>query len=148
MALLSMLKFISAFLHAWIPQDPITAHEIGRFGEERAVDYLKRVKKYRIICRNWKYRHGEINIVAWDREVLVFLEVRARRKGALVPGYHSVGHHKKKVLRRTCRAYMQGLSSPPDTFRFDIVEMRHGEKEDYTINHFENVTLFSKYYRP
>ena len=143
-----MLKIFDHLLNGWNSHEPITTLEIGRFGENRAVDYLRQVKKFRIICRNWKYRHGEIDLVAWDDEVLVFIEVRTRRKDALVSGFHSVGHHKKKVLRRTCKAYMNGLRRPPEYFRFDIVEVNYGKRKDFSVNHFENIDLFSKFYHP
>lgn len=87
-----MLEFINRILHGRILHKTATPIEIGRFGEYRALEYLRRVKKNRIICRNWKYRHGEIDLVAWDNEVLVFIEVRTRRKSAQLFGgrWHSL----------------------------------------------------------
>ncbi len=143
-----MLEFINRILHGRISSKIVTPIEIGRFGEYRALEYLRRVKKFRIICRNWKYRHGEIDLVAWDNDVLVFIEVRTRRKSALVPGFYTVGYRKKNVLRRTCQAYMNGLRRPPNHFRFDIVEVNYGKENDFSVSHFENIELFSKYYHP
>lgn len=143
-----MREFINRILYGRILHKTGTSIEIGRSGEKRALEYLRRVKKFRIICRNWKYRHGEIDLVAWDNEVLVFIEVRTRHKSALVSGFYTVNHHKKKVLRRTCQAYMNGLRRTPNHFRFDIVEVNYGKEKDFSVNHFENIDLFSKYYHP
>lgn len=124
------------------PAKPSTRHETGVFGENAATEYLKREKRFRIICRNWKHGRDEIDIVAWDGEVLVFVEVRTRKAEALVSGYHSVTRHKKQVLKRVFKQYMRQLSAAPNHFRFDIVEVRFSNKSDFTINHFENIPLF------
>ena len=49
----------------------------GGYGEEIATTYLKK-KKYKIIEKNYANRIGEIDIIAEDKNVLVFVEVKAR----------------------------------------------------------------------
>lgn len=84
-----------------------------------------------------------------DGEVLVFVEVKARAAGAMVPGYFAVNERKKRVLRRAIDAYLKRLAHRPRTIRFDVVEIVHGGGggEELEVLHFENVALFSKEYR-
>ena len=102
-----------------------------------------------MVARNWRNprdQREEIDLVAWDGDVLVFVEVKTRAEGALVPGYFAVDRRKKKVLRRSIRAYLQLLRLCPRTFRFDIAEvvLTGGTP---IVRHFENVSLFPKYFR-
>jgi putative endonuclease len=87
--------------------------------------------------------------VCRDGEVLVFVEVKTRAAGALVPGYHAVDERKKRALRRGIEVYLAQLGDKPQTFRFDVVEVAFsadGAAESEVL-HFENVPLFSKYFR-
>ncbi len=121
--------------------------EIGDFGEDKAVHYLKTEKRMKIVCRNWKGKRGEIDIIAWDGPTLVFIEVRTRHHRALVSGFHSVRRKKKRALHTVCKEYLEALSTFPKVFRFDIAEVRFCHSEDFTINHYTNVPLFSRHYR-
>lgn len=83
-----------------------------------------------------------------DGETLVFVEVKARAAGALVPGYFAVDRRKKRVMRRAIDAYLARLSDKPHTFRFDVVEVVHGPAGVAPeVLHFENIPLFTKHYR-
>ncbi|MDE3078320.1 MAG: YraN family protein, partial [Chloroflexota bacterium] len=53
---------------------------LGNSGEDRAAAFLKK-RGYRIVERNWRHALGEIDLVAADRDVLVFVEVRTRASG-------------------------------------------------------------------
>lgn len=135
----------------------------GERGERLAAEWLRREKGFSVVTRNWRNprdRRDEIDLVCRDGEVLVFVEVKARTAEALVPGYHAVDQRKKRVLRRAIEAYLGGLreTEKPRTFRFDVVEVSFeqavrgeggGKRErgEVEILHFENVELFSKYFR-
>ena len=54
---------------------------LGKFGEIWTVGALTR-RGYRIVVRNVRYRVGELDIVAYDQSVLVFIEVKCRRSTA------------------------------------------------------------------
>jgi putative endonuclease len=95
----------------------------GRMGEDAAAEYL-RGKGWKIVARNWRHRRDELDVVAWDGEVLAFVEVRTRAAQASVQGYHSVTERKKRALARAVRAYLRGLAQKPAHFRFDIVEVK------------------------
>ncbi|MFM1748241.1 MAG: hypothetical protein RLZZ188_1907 [Verrucomicrobiota bacterium] len=125
----------------------------GAVAEEEAARWLERERGFRVVARNWRNpadRREEIDLVARDGEILVFVEVKSRARGALVPGYHAVDRRKKAVLRRAITAYLRALGPPPRTFRLDIVEVTPpaagaGVPE---VLHFENIPLFPKHFRP
>jgi putative endonuclease len=139
----------------------------GNRGERLAAEWLERERGFSIVARNWrspKDRRDEIDLVGRDGEVLVFVEVKTRVAGALVPGYHAVDERKKRALRRAIEVYLAQLAEKPNTFRFDVVEVAlpaehvkaatsHGGEgarpaaAEPEILHFENVPLFSKYFR-
>lgn len=142
-----MFRWLSSLLGWFRPADA------GRAGEALAADFLRRERGYAIVTSNWRNprdRRDEIDLICRDGEVLVFVEVKARGAAALVPGYYAVDGRKKRVLLRTCRAYLGRLRTPPRTFRFDIVEVslpEPGAPGEPAILHFENVPLFPKHFR-
>lgn len=113
----------------------------GLAGENAAVQML-RDRGFRIVTRNWRGRHGELDAVAWDGPVLVFVEVRARQAEALVSGFHTLDRRKKKALRLTCLEYLRRLRPAPKHFRLDVVEVRLRAGRDPILNHYANVHLF------
>ncbi|MEO7413728.1 MAG: YraN family protein [Opitutaceae bacterium] len=143
------------------------APNAGERGEQTAASWLVRERGVKVLARNWRNprdRRDEIDLVCLDHEVLVFVEVKARVTGALVPGFYAVDARKKRVLRRTIKAYLAQLRVKPTTFRFDVVEVtlpngpaaksRPGlplsspvAPPDPEVLHFENVALFPKGFR-
>ena len=124
-------------------------NDSGARGEEAAAEYLQRRHGFVIVTRNWRSprdRRDEIDLVARDGEVLVFVEVKARSVNALVPGYETIDRRKKRVLRRAVHAYLTALKDPPRTFRFDVVEVAHSDHLPSQCLHFENIPLFPKGY--
>jgi putative endonuclease len=125
--------------------------DTGDAGERIAAAWLERERGFRTVARNWRRpadRRDEIDLVACDGGVLVFVEVKTRAAGALVPGYHAVDARKKRAIRRAAEAYLGGLAEKPATFRFDVVEVATSPGAPPEVLHFENVALFSKYFRP
>jgi putative endonuclease len=125
------------------------AREAGARGEAAAADFLVKRHGFSIVARNWRSprdQRDEIDLVARDGDVLVFVEVKARAAEALVPGYYAVDERKKRVLRRAVHAYLSALEQPPRTFRFDVVEVSLSDRLPPQCLHFENIPLFPKGY--
>ncbi len=125
--------------------------DTGAAGERTAAEWLRRERGFAIVARNWRNpadRRDELDLVARDGEVMVFVEVKTRAAGALVPGYHAVDERKKRAVRRAASAYLGGLAEKPATFRFDVVEVALGPDGAPAVLHFENVPLFPQYFRP
>ena len=123
-----------------------TRAERGQYGEDLAADYCKRTLGFQLIARNWRYKRYELDIVCVDAGVLVFVEVRARAANALVGGYHSIDAHKKQVLQRGSKAYINQLQNPPKHVRFDVIEVSLPDDGEGDVRHYGNVPLFSKHY--
>ncbi len=133
----------SLFLHR------STAPSGGEAGEDAAAAFL-RSHGFSLLARNWRNpqdEREEIDLVALDGEILVFVEVKARAANALAPGYFAVNADKKKVLRRAALAYLRGMRVRPATFRLDIVEVAQSPRSAPQVLHFENVPLFGKHDR-
>jgi putative endonuclease len=127
--------------------------DAGARAEQDAADWLRRERGFTVVARNWRNprdRREELDLVCRDGAALVFVEVKARAAGALVPGYYAIDRRKKRVLRRAIRAYLHLLAIRPATFRLDVVEIALPDKPGAVpgILHFENIPLFSKHFRP
>ncbi|MGJ8652895.1 MAG: YraN family protein [Opitutaceae bacterium] len=123
-----------------------TRAERGQFGEDLATDYCRKELGYKVIVRNWRFKRDEVDLICQDGEVLVFIEVRARDEKALVSGFHSVGKHKKEVLLRAYKQYLNQLQNPPKHFRFDIIGVAISNNGVSEVHHYANVPLFSKHF--
>ena len=123
-----------------------TRGERGQYGEDLAADYFKRTLGFQVIARNWRYKKYELDIVCLDSEVLVFVEVTARAASALVGGYHSIDTHKKRVLQRGSKAYINQLQNPPKHVRFGVIDVSLSDEGEGDVRHYGNVPLFSKHY--
>lgn len=142
-----MLRPLIDLVRGWISPP---ASDAGTTGERLAEAYLAKHCGQVLLARNWRNpadQREEIDLVMSEGTVLVFVEVKARVTGALVPGYYAVTPKKKRVLRRACGAYLRRLRSRPLTFRFDVVEVElpHAASGSRPIvRHFANVPLFGK----
>jgi len=130
----------------WLSQRSVPP-DAGAAGERLAEKHLVQQHRYRTVARNWRSprdRREEIDLVMRDGDVLVFVEVKTRVRGALVPGYHAVDQRKKRVLRRAIQSYLQRLVQRPVTHRLDVVEVempRPGDSGDAELRHFVNVSF-------
>lgn len=106
----------------------------GRYGEELACDYLKR-KGYRILCRNYHSRWGEIDIIARTDTYIVFAEVKTRAPGAIAPPQDAVSRAKQKKILRTALQYLSLFPQPLQP-RFDVLALTLGGRP--AVHHIEN----------
>ena len=101
----------------------------GDFGEEKAAKYLKR-QKYKIIKRNFKNQLGEIDIIARQKDVVVFVEVKTRTDESFGYAAEAVDSKKQQKIRNVALLYTQKHNI--SNFRFDVVEVY---LKDERINH-------------
>ena len=106
----------------------------GQWGEQVATTFLQE-KGYTLITRNWRCKAGEIDIIMRDKDVLVFVEVRLRRKTMFGSGDETVAWQKQQKLIRTAQWYMQSTNTFDMPVRFDVVAIQYASPEKYTINH-------------
>lgn len=106
---------------------------LGRWGEEEAERYLRR-QGMTIVERNFRTPVGEIDIIARQGKILIFVEVKTRRSLAFGTPQEAVGRTKQRQIVRTAQWYLgngQGKGLQP---RFDVIAVRPGES-GATIEH-------------
>jgi putative endonuclease len=95
----------------------------GKKGEDIAVAYLKG-KGYRIVERNYKCPLGEIDIVAKDGDVIVFVEVKSRKSEEFGDPQLAVGLEKQKKISKISLMYLKEKHLYPCNARFDVVAIK------------------------
>ena len=96
--------------------------KFGKIGEGLACNYLKR-HRYKILARNYSTPIGEIDIVAEDRDVLVFIEVKMRRSEVYGLPEEAVNLKKMRKLTRLAQLYIKSENLYDKQARFDIVSI-------------------------
>lgn len=97
--------------------------ETGLRGEEAAEKSLVS-DGYTILARRWctKRQRGDIDLVAWKDETLVFVEVKARSAYDRAAAEINVDRSKRKTLRRLAQIYLKQFKQPPRV-RFDVLSV-------------------------
>ncbi len=98
---------------------------VGRFGEQLAAEQLS-AAGLEIIARNWRCSAGELDIVAWDGSVLVFVEVKTRSSVAFGDPAEAVDAAKATRLRRLALRWLAEHRDPSrfaTELRFDVVSV-------------------------
>jgi len=94
--------------------------DIGKEGEKIAADYLKK-NGYRIDELNYRCPIGEIDIIAHDRNDVVFVEVKSRKSAALGYPEEAVGNRKQRKMSQLALWYLQEKKLDKTCARFDVV---------------------------
>ncbi|WP_353125424.1 YraN family protein [Parapedobacter pyrenivorans] len=104
----------------------------GRDGEAAAMQYLQK-QGYRIICQNWRYKNLEVDIIAEEGNILVFVEVKTRTSHAYGMPYEFVDHAKQARLTRAANHYIATMKHGGE-IRFDIVSILYAaESKTYDM---------------
>jgi len=93
---------------------------LGREGEDRAAKFLAK-RGYRILERNYRTRSGEIDLIALDRGVVVFVEVKTRTSDAFGAPELAVTPQKQKRMLKAALGYMKYKKLHQVPCRFDVV---------------------------
>ncbi len=102
--------------------------EIGQKGEEIAEQYLKK-HGYEVLERNFRSkRWGEIDIVAIDKDTLVFVEVKTREGTKYGEPVEAVTPFKLRALERTGQYYQAEHPNLPEALRIDVVAIMLGKE--------------------
>ncbi|WP_066507262.1 YraN family protein [Abyssisolibacter fermentans] len=107
----------------------------GQIGEKLAVNFLKK-KGYSILETNFTAKIGEIDIIAKDKDIIVFIEVKARRTDKYGRPSESVTPYKQRKIIKTALLYHSINKLCDVQFRFDVIEVFIGQND--RINHIED----------
>ena len=118
----------------------------GRYGEWLAARYLKSIG-YRLLFKNWRSfrdRRFEIDLICFDKEILVFAEVKTRSENSMVTGYGSMTRRKRNALERSFKSFLNESSQNYSFYRFDLVEVDLCSKSyaEPKIYRHENIAIF------
>ncbi len=113
--------------------------ELGKRGEEIAIRFLKK-KGYRIVERNYSCKMGEMDIIAKEKDTLVFIEVKTRTSTAFGPPQFAVNSSKQIQLSKVALHFLKEKGIGEIKARFDVVAILlspHGEEIELIKNAFD-----------
>ena len=113
------------------------ASELGLSGEEAAVRFLEK-QRFRIVRRGFRFHRGEIDIIAYDRDTLVFVEVKTRENLDCGRPEEAVTPAKQRQIRRIAEAYL-GLNRLENAVcRFDVLALVREEDGGFAVRHIRD----------
>jgi putative endonuclease len=123
--------------------------ELGAWGERMALAYLKEEEGFQIVATNYRIplgrgqsgqkMTGEIDIIAYDRNTLVFVEVKTRTSAEFAAPERAVDLRKQRQIARTARRYRQLMKITETPYRYDVVTVIPSLEEN-------QITLFRAYF--
>lgn len=123
---MTMVRFLYEFAdhmrHLGRKRQMTADHALGRRGEDIAHRYLQRAGII-VVARNYRMESGagEIDLVGWDDDTLVFVEVKSRQTNEYGTPDRAVGREKWSSLTRAARDFARHAEVPWERARFDIV---------------------------
>lgn len=109
----------------------------GNFGEELAVNFLKR-KKYKVLKRNWRSKVGEVDILARDSGTIVVVEVKTKTNPLFGHPAEMVNYYKQKKLLQLARLTQKLY--PESNIRIDVMAVDLSS-EPPVIEHIINAVV-------
>ena len=115
----------------------MAAHnDLGRKGEDMAVEYLQQ-NGYCILNRNWTNKgHKEIDIIATKDDIVVFVEVKTRRQGSVTSPVSAVDGRKQHRISLAADSYLKSFRIDFPS-RFDIICIVYNDKAS-RVEHIED----------
>jgi putative endonuclease len=116
---------------------PDVRQQYGRDGESLAERFLRR-RGYRIVARNVRSPSGELDLIAEDGGVLVFVEVKARQTDALGGALYAVDRKKQLRVAKQAAQYLARHRIRGRSCRFDVVLLRSSAGAEPAIELIQN----------
>jgi putative endonuclease len=123
------------------------AFSLGQRGETYAAAYLAQLG-YRLVAANFTLPIGrnlrgaiinaEIDLVAYDRDTLCFIEVKTRASDWFAPPQVNVDLRKRRQITRAARVYRRMLGIESEPYRFDVVTVILNDKSTPQIELLQN----------
>lgn len=111
---------------------------LGRWGEAIAAEYLSQ-RGYTILEHNARTPYGELDLVASQGGMLVFVEVKTRASRSLGPPEISVTTNKQAHLLSAAKSYLQDRPNLQYDWRIDVIAVLRLPGQLPQIDHFENI---------
>src|SRR5262245_47709910 len=117
------------------PQDP--RRITGTKGERAAEHFLRRAGM-KIVARGFRFRGGEIDLIAREGEELVFVEVKTRTSRTFGSPQESVTSLKRRKIVRAASAYLQSAGAWEHPCRFDVISVHLGNDGEVELEHLRD----------
>lgn len=113
--------------------------QLGKIGEDIAENYLIS-KGYEILKRNYRYSHGEIDLIAKipNKDFLIFVEVKTRNTLELGDPAYAINKKKISQLKKVAELYLYENEIKEIDCRFDVITVLLNDQENPIIEHYEN----------
>jgi len=113
---------------------------LGRRAEDLAHRYLQ-AEGLTVVDRNWMLpgRAAEVDLVAWDGDTVVFVEVKSRRDSSAGDPLRAIDPEKRRRLARAAALFLRRWRLPPEKARFDLVTVVF---EPFEIRHYRDAWSF------
>ena len=109
----------------------------GNAGEALAKKFLSE-QGYRIETVNYRYRRTEIDLIAWDGDCLVFVEVKTRRSSYFGDPSTFFTYEQRRRISRAASAFMEQIGHEWE-IRFDLVAILYRSDTHYKLDHYPDV---------
>lgn len=107
----------------------------GNIGEVLSVNFLKK-QGYKILSINFKTKFGEIDIIAQDKDTIVFVEVKRRETLKFGRPIEAIDYRKELKIKRVAEYYLNKTKNYEANVRFDVIEILGKE-----ISHIKNAFM-------
>lgn len=98
----------------------------GNKGEKQAVKYLKK-QGYKILATNYATKLGELDIIAKEKNELIFVEVKTRLTTEFGLPREAVTNYKQNKIRQVATEYLKSTGNLNRECRCDVIEILNGE---------------------
>jgi len=117
---------------------------LGKYGENVAVSFLKK-HGYKILCKNYKNKLGEIDIIARDKDTLCFVEVKTRRTDRFGAPQEAISYSKQKKISQVALIFLKENHLLDQKARFDVVSLM-GAPGESRLELFKNAFQLEQNY--
>ncbi len=111
-------------------------NELGQWGEEAACNHLTSLG-YLILERQWRFSKAEIDIIAKEGDVLVFVEVKTKSYNFFGEPEESISLQKEKLIIDGALRYMEKINHEWE-IRFDIISILVDAQNNFVLKHFKD----------
>ncbi|MDR6459780.1 putative endonuclease [Chryseobacterium vietnamense] len=111
-------------------------NDFGILAEDLAVEYLERTG-YKILIRNFRFKHNEIDIIAENDNLIIIVEVKARSTDAFMLPQEAVTKTKIKSIVSAANHYLEEFNKDQEA-RFDIISVLPDDNKNLIIDHIKD----------
>jgi len=115
-----------------------SGESLGSWGEWTALGCFRR-KGWELVARNWSTRSGEIDLIFYDREVLVFVEVKTRMESGLYPAEKNFSPRKLEKMEALAWNFLERFELGGTPVRFDLAAVETHDRREFRLRHYQGL---------